>query len=93
MTEREWIYNGVEFKVGDKVLIFSTEVADAENGMGDGEKWDNMWIEDMDYAVGGVHEIEAISEYGVEFVQYVDEPSLHPHQGYLYPLSVLLKVE
>lgn len=92
MTEREWIYNGVEFKVGDKVLIFTTEVTGAENAMGEGVDWDNAWIEDMDYAVGGVHEIESINEYGVEFVQFVNEPSLTPHMGYLYPLSVLAKV-
>lgn len=88
-----WVYNGVEFKPGDKALI--AFVGDGEyfkkDGMGKGIDWADLWVEEMDIAVGGVHEIESITEHGVEFVQHVDEASLHPHGGYVFPLSVLVK--
>ena len=98
VIEERWVYNGVEFKVGDKALIaFNGGGQGAEHfrndGMGAGIDWQNGWVERMEYAVGGVHEIESIDETGVEFVGYVDDLSLHPHMGYRYPLSVLVKQE
>lgn len=101
MTEvdnERWVYNSVEFKPGDAALIaFKGGGQGAEffikDGMGPGVDWDNVWVEKMDFAVGGVHEIESINEQGVEFVNYVDDTSLHPHMGYRYPLSVLVKQE
>jgi hypothetical protein len=92
-NNEQWVYNGVEFKPGDKALIAFLGIQECFtlNGMGEGVDWDNKWVERMDYAVGGVHEIESIDEFGVEFVEYVDDMSLHPHQGFRYPLSVLVK--
>lgn len=94
VLDKGWVYNGVEFNVGDRVQIFTTEVSEAEDAMGPGTgQWPNTWVDQMDYAVGGIHEIEEIREEGVGFVSYVDENTLHPHMGYLFPLSVLVKVE
>lgn len=96
VVEEAWVYNGVEFKPGDKALIAFRAAEHGEDfltkdGMGEGVDWDNIWVEEMDLAIGGVHEIERICEQGVEFVSYVDDDSLHPHRGFLYPLSVLVK--
>lgn len=91
-----WAYDGMQFKVGDTVRIAFNGGGEwapvfKANGMGDGVDWDNKWEEEMDIAVGGVHDIEEINEHGVYFVNYVDDASLHPHRGYGYPLSVLTR--
>jgi hypothetical protein len=92
LTQEKWELNGTEFRVGDKVMVYFPEADNAPNGMGEGIEWGNGWIDDMNYAVGGVFEIAAIEYTGVEFVDYVDEATLHPHGGYHYPLSSLVKV-
>lgn len=117
MTEQEvfddehtgpWVYNGVEFKAGDRALIafnpvngsatqtvelhpFFVDGGMGSDGIGRPINWENIWMERMDYAVGGVHIIEDINEQGVEFETFVDDDSLHPHQGFRYPLSILVK--
>lgn len=91
--EGPWVYNGVEFKPGDRVLIAYNghEKFFRKSGMGHGIDWQNTWSSDMRYGVGGVHEIEEIDESGVKFVEFVDDTSLYPHLNYRYPLSVLVK--
>lgn len=87
-----WVCQGVEFNIGDSVFVFFPEETDAPDGMGRDRQWYNSWVEGMDYAIGGTFEIADIREEGVEFVEYVDEQSLHPHGGYLYPLSSLVNL-
>lgn len=73
----QWVYNGVEFREGDRVKI----VRDAEdydpNGMGAGVTWKNGWIHTqkddglvyphMDGYIGLEFEIEFITEHGAFF--------------------------
>lgn len=93
----EWVYNGVEFNVGDKVKIVRIEEDDAPNGMGVGKQWVNNWADGVSYRgtifqgmssyLGYEYEINDIDETGVYFV--VDES--HTNE-FGYPLSALEKV-
>jgi len=96
---RKWVYNGVEFKVGDTVRVMRQEEDDAPNGMGDGIPWENSWIggtveqslkgeykTDMDAFLGLEFVIEDIDFYGVTF----EDSSGY---AYAFPLSSLDKVK
>lgn len=96
--ERKWIYNGVEFNVGDKVRVMRQEETDAPNGMGEGVQWLNSWVgpeagaffsaeeRGMDAYLGMEFEIEHISAEGVSFVGHCH------NESYLFPLSSLDKI-
>ena len=59
--------NGVEVKVGDKVVIVA-KWAERENGMGKGLTWRNSWVGgNMDRSVGNVVEVKRIDSNGVYF--------------------------
>lgn len=96
MSEKKWVYNGEEFNVGDIVQVAFIEY-EHENKMGDGEDWENVWVDEMNFALGGIFEIAEIRQEGVEFVDYVEHVPLgqpvamFQHLGYLYPLSSLVK--
>lgn len=68
-----WMYNGVEFKVGDRVKVVSDAESLDPNGMGVGVKWENTWAGScgeylhMDGYIGLEFEIADISELGVFF--------------------------
>lgn len=89
MTVKQWVYNGVEFKVGDIVRVMGLAVTEEEDGMGLGQKWENSWVDDMDNALGHIFEINEIREEGAFFVEFEGEIN---DGGYGYPLSVLQKV-
>lgn len=91
MSEQKWMYANTEFAVGDKVMVvrFATD-EDDKGGMGWGNAWDNVWVDDMDEAINPllVFEISDIQWHGARF---------HLIEGvaaseYAYPLSVLHKV-
>lgn len=87
-----WVCNGVEFNVGDTVRVVRFEESGAEDGMGDAGKWDNTWTDGMDEILKYptlTHQIHEINEMGVMFV---NEPDCHDFMEYMYPLSVLEKV-
>lgn len=85
----KWMYDGVEFKVGDTVMVMDVEAGDAPNGMGEGRPWYNSWQADpMNDAIFNKYEIYQIVDEGVYFVQDVDDEA----SQYMYPLSVLKKV-
>jgi hypothetical protein len=79
----EWKCDGVEFKVGDAVLIART---DGPYTMGD-KYWDNIWVKDMDNAVGSVFYIDDIDNEGAHF--YYDPGAGIGPANYAYPLSAL----
>jgi hypothetical protein len=88
---KQWILNGVEYRVGNVVRVMR-QVEDYDpNGMGDGMEWDNTWIasdgEDlgMDEYLGLSFEIAEISEEGV-FFEGADACS------YAFPLASLDKI-
>lgn len=62
----EWTYNGVEFKVGDKVKIVRQVESLAIGGMGDGKAWKNSWASSMSDSIGNVAEITSISILGAK---------------------------
>lgn len=85
----EWIYNGVEFQIGDRVKV----VRDAEdgdpNGMGAGRSWNNGWIHAengyqlMDGYIGLEFEVADIDEHGVFFSE---------DHTYGFPLSCMINL-
>ena len=91
MTE-QWIYNGVEFKVGDRVKVVSDAVTNDPNGMGAGVEWNNCWVhatnEDgylqmgMDGFISMEFEIHDIDEHGVYFSE----------ESYGFPLSCMINL-
>ena len=86
----KWIYNGVEFKSGDRVKIVRFEESFAPNAMGENIVWDNTWIEPcMDELIGSEGTIAWIENAGVWFFDIVGETTI----DYMFPLSVLEKVE
>lgn len=95
MTE-QWIYNGVEFRIGDRVKVVSDAASYDQNGMGPGVKWLNGWENAFNYEgrlhmgmdgyIGMEFEIEDISQEGVYFVGYSSENS------YGFPLSSLINL-
>ncbi len=87
MTET-WIYNGVEFKAGDRVMVMRFVTDDEPDVMGEGREWNNVWVEDMNEAIFHQFEIMDISEEGVLFYEIEDFPA----SEYMYPLSVLKKL-
>lgn len=56
---------GVEFKVGDVVIVTREVNSYSESGMGPGVKWDNCWAETMNEYVGQEFTIESIRSTGV----------------------------
>lgn len=86
-----WVYNGVEFNIGDRVRVVRFEQDKAPNGMGEGVAWGNTWQDTMDQAIGFEFEVFEIDpELGVLFCPLVDCD--FPAADYGYPLSVLQKV-
>lgn len=64
---KQWISNGVEFKEGDVVRVVRFVEDDDPDGMGEGIRWDNGWVEEMDKFLGLPMIIEGIDEEGVYF--------------------------
>lgn len=96
MSEK-WIYNGVEFNVGDRVKVVDIAENFEENGMGFGVYWNNVWAHSymdvdqnlhmgMDGYIGMEFTIEDISEEGVFFEGYQDGVS------YGFPLSCMINL-
>lgn len=82
MSDKKWICNGVEFKVGDKVKIVRKVASHCGNGMGEGVEWENIWEMSMDNYIGEIATIDYIGYAGVSFEE----------GGYGWPLSALEKV-
>jgi hypothetical protein len=79
----KWIYNGVEFKVGDRVKVVRKVASFAHHGMGNDLEWDNSWVEpEMCSELGVTGKVTPISRRGV----CVNE------LGFGYPLAALEKV-
>lgn len=76
----EWTFNGVEFKVGDKVKIVR-KVQTKVNGMGFGKDWRNGWVSSMTYSIGNIAEITKINDTGVRL----------KGEGFGWPLAALEK--
>lgn len=95
MTEQKWVYNGVEFKPGDRVKVVRFEADGAEDAMGDGIQWDNSWNDGMDQAIGKEFEISSIDDMGVLFTDWVEMgyDAVREYAIYAYPLSVLEKLQ
>lgn len=89
--EQKWIYNGVEFKAGDRVIIHKI-VDEQENGMGLGVDWNNCWVDSMNALIGNEYEINHIDERGVFFVTSIDDPRYIDDEGYGFPLGSLALV-
>lgn len=91
----KWVYNGVEFNIGDRVRVVRLP-ADRRDAMGPGVIWENIWVGDMDPIIPLSHtgvdfEILDIGIDGVEFAPLVDcECDL---TEFLYPLCSLEKVQ
>lgn len=92
MANDVWVYNGVEFKSGDKVKVVRFEETDAPNGMGEGKVWNNSWEPDMDKAISLEFEINHIDTSGAYFVVAAEYDYNFSPIHYTYPLSVLEKI-
>lgn len=88
MSERKWFYNGVEFEIGDRVMVDGIAETEQPDGMGDGIDWQNSWVEDMNDAIFKEFEIYDIDEAGVRFVEIEGDWNTE----YMFPLSALRKV-
>lgn len=89
--KQKWIFDGAEFKAGDRVIIH--RIADEQdNGMGLGVEWENAWIDDMNRYIGNEYEISHIDERGAFFVTSVDDPLYVDDEGYGFPLGSLVLV-
>lgn len=64
----KWIFNGVEFNVGDKVKVLRKIERRDPDGMGNGKEWKNGWTGGMNIHIGSVQEIDGISDCGASFV-------------------------
>jgi len=90
LTKKKWVYEGVEFSVGDRVLVVRFAEKNEADGMGHGIPWDNTWIDgDMDDSIGHEFTILDIDYTGVRFCETEGE---YIEPGYGYPLSCLEKV-
>jgi hypothetical protein len=74
MQDQKWVVNGVEFGEGDKVKVARIEEDFAENGMGEGKKWNNTWAHavgstwlGMDGYLGLEFVIASLDDVGVYF--------------------------
>lgn len=86
MSERKWIYDGVEFGIGDRVMVVGVAETHQEDGMGFGIDWMNSWVSDgMNEAIFKTFEISSIAEEGVMFTDIEGDESTE----YMFPLSVL----
>jgi hypothetical protein len=83
-----WVYDGVEFNSGDRVMVAGFTDSFDPNGMGEGVKWFNVWEDEMNDAIFHEFEINHISEEGVCFVDIEGYTS----SMYMFPLSVLKKI-
>jgi len=98
---RKWIYDKVEFKVGDYVKVVRFAEDGQKDGMGFGKDWDNTWIGqdagglNMDGAISSGYEFEIIDIMiqGAEFADFVGCETQPASAGYYYPLSSLEKVK
>lgn len=96
----KWIYNGVEFRVGDYVKVVRFAESGQKDGMGEGIDWDNTWVNcefydgGMDAAItrGYTFEIIEIDECGVYFADFADLDEQPMCVKFSYPLSVLQHV-
>jgi hypothetical protein len=75
----KWVYNGVEFKVGDKVKIIQKVEAHAKDGMGQDKEWMNCWNPEMTPLIQKKDKITSITDQGVGFEEL----------GFFWPLSSL----
>jgi hypothetical protein len=89
-----WHCNGQEFYPGTRVRVARIEQDFAPNGMGEGYKWDDVWINklngdppytSMDEAVGMEFEIAYIDSEGAHFMEYTGSFI----ERFAYPLSAL----
>lgn len=76
----KWTFNGVEFKVGDKVKIVR-KVEGKYGGMGHGKDWHNSWVSTMTRSIGKTDEITDITDNGVSL----------KGEGFGWPLAALEK--
>lgn len=95
MSLEGWVYEGVEFNIGDSVKVMRLPT-NKEGAMGPGTVWENIWVEGMDGVLqlghdGVEFEIHDITIEGVEFAPIVDCEC--EYVEYLYPLSSLEKVQ
>ena len=67
------------FQVGGIVRVMSRGTTLDPNGMGEGKVWNNVWVHDMDEAIGKTFVIDSIEPEGIGF-----DPD-----GYMFPASVL----
>jgi hypothetical protein len=82
MSNKKWVYNGVEFKVGDTVKVMQKTPSHAPNGMGEGIEWRNSWNSGLDCYLGAEGVIYSIEDSGC----WLESSS------YGYPLASLKKV-
>lgn len=94
--QAEWIYNGVEFKVGDRVKVVSDAPTADPNGMGVGIEWENSWVH-AEYLFGAAYP-HMDGYIGLEFViEDIDETGVIFEDGdgcvsYAFPLSCMINL-
>lgn len=80
VTASQWVCNGIEFTVGDKVRVLREyDSAEKGDGMGTGCVFSNSWAPGMDKEIGKEFTIRSIDSTGVSFKE----------AGYGWPLCVL----
>ena len=77
----------MKFKVGDMVKVVKGVRSYACDGMGAGKQWVNVWLEEMDEAIGGVFKIQDTDDN----IGYMLE--LNNGRWYFFPESALELVD